>query len=82
MANPLPPGLPPGFWDDYRERYETEIEALRKELAPLQSGDLRLRSGGTDGIMRDVTEHWITHLRHTIKNYQAMVDAVKRGELP
>lgn len=81
MANPLPPGLPLGFWRDYRKRYETEILQLEKELAPLESGEMRLRSGGTDGIMRDVTSHWIGHLRKTIKNYQAIVDAVKRGEL-
>ena len=81
MANPLPPGLPPGFWEDYRKRIESDITDAKRDLAPLESGEMRLRSGGTDGVMRDVTTHWIGHFKRVIKNYEAILDALKRGEL-
>jgi hypothetical protein len=81
MANPLPPGLPPGFWDDYRKRIESDIADAKRDLAPLESGEMWLRSAGTDGMMRDVTTHWIGHFKRVIKNYEAILDALKRGEL-
>lgn len=81
MANPLPSGLPPGFWEDYRKRIESDIAEVKRDLAPLESGKMQLRSAGTNGVMRDVTADWIAHFRRTIKNYEAMLDALKRGEL-
>jgi len=81
MANPLPPGLPPGFWDDYRKRIESDIASLRRDMDPLESGEMHLRSIGTDGVMHDITETWISHFRRTIKNYQSILDALKRNEL-
>jgi hypothetical protein len=81
MANPLPPGLPPGFWDDYRKRIEADIAEAKRDLAPLESGEMHLRSGGTNGVMRDVTAHWIAHFRRVIKNYETILAALKRGEL-
>jgi hypothetical protein len=80
MANPSPPDLPPGFWDDYRKRIESDIASLRRDLDPLESGEMHLRSIGTDGVMHDVTESWISHFRRTIKNYQSILDALKRSE--
>jgi hypothetical protein len=77
MANPLPPGLPPGFWDDYRKRYEDEIAYLQRELDRLEGNELRVTCKG-----RDETPDWIAHFRRTIEKYQGIVDAVKRGELP
>jgi hypothetical protein len=77
MANPLPPGLPPGFWDDYRKRYEDDIAHLREDLRRFESGELRVTGNG-----RDETPGWIAHFRQTIDKYQRIVDAVKRGELP
>jgi hypothetical protein len=56
MANSLPPDLPPGFWDEYRKRIESDIASLRRDLDPLESGEMHLRSIGTDGVMHDVTE--------------------------
>ena len=40
---------------------------------------MHLRSIGTDGVMHDVTESWISHFRRTIKNYQSILDALKKG---
>jgi len=79
-ANPLPPRLPPGFWDDHRKRVEADIASLRRDLDPLESGEMHLRSIGTDGVMHDVTESWISHFRRTIKNYQAILDVLKNSE--
>ncbi len=77
MAKPLPPGLPPGFWDDYRKRYEDDIAYTREQLALFEKGELRLTRNG-----RDESQHWIAHFRETIRKFQSIVDAVKRGELP
>jgi hypothetical protein len=80
MANPLPPDLPPGFWDDCRKRIEADIASLRRDLDPLEAGEMHLRSIGTDGVMHDVTESWISHFRRTIKNYYSILDALKTSE--
>jgi hypothetical protein len=77
MGTPLPPGLPPGFWDAYRKRYEDDIVYWREELRRFESGEQRVTGNG-----RDETPHWIAHFRETIQKYQRIVDAVKRGELP
>jgi hypothetical protein len=81
MVNSLPPGIPASFWDDYRARYEAEIAEVQKQLAPLESGHMHLYEAGTNGVRRDVTTDWIDRLRKTIKNYEAILDALKRGEL-
>ena len=77
MANSLPPGLPHGFWDDYRRRYEDDIARLREDLGRFERGELRVVGNG-----RDETLQWVAHFRQTIEKYQHIVDAVKRGELP
>lgn len=77
MANPLPPGVPPGFWQDFIKRYEADIADLQIQLTPLEDRTMHLHANG-----RDVTEHWITFLRQTIKKYENIIASVKRGELP
>ena len=74
MGNPLPPGLPPGFWEDYRKRIESEIADLKRDLARFELGEMHLLSAGAD-----VTEHWIAHFRRTINNYETILDALKEG---
>jgi hypothetical protein len=76
MANPSIPGIPPSFWDDRRKRFADEIADMKAQLAPLEDGSQFLRQGGTD-----VTAHWIDHLRKTIKNYEEILEALKRGEV-
>jgi hypothetical protein len=60
MANPLPPGLPPGFWDDYCKRFQEEIGHTQAQLERLESGEARV-------IYRhhDETQRWIAHFRAT-----------------
>jgi hypothetical protein len=69
--------LPPGFWDEYRKRYEDEIAYWGTELRRFESGELRILGKGGDE-----SPQWIAHIRETIQRFQRIVDAVKRGELP
>jgi hypothetical protein len=82
MASPLPPGIPPAFWDDYQKRTEAELARARKDLAPLESGEMRLGERRGDGPWRDITEEWIAHHKRTIGTYEAILAALKRKELP
>jgi hypothetical protein len=77
MANPLPPGLPPGFWQDYCRRYEDDIAHLREDLERFQRGELRVV-----GNNRDETLQWVSRLRQTIEKYQRSVDAVNGASCP
>ena len=81
MANPLPPSIPPSFWDDYQKRFEAELAQARKELAPLISGEKRLGERRGDEPWRDITEEWIAHHKRTIGTYEAILAALKRKEL-
>ena len=81
MAQPLPPGVPPAFWDDYQKRIEAELAQARQELAPLISGEKRLGERRGDEPWRDITEEWIARHKHTIGTYEAILAALKRKEL-
>jgi hypothetical protein len=80
MANPLPPDIPPSFWDDYRKRIEADLAQVRKDLAHLESGEMRLGERKVDGPWRDITEQWIKHYKHTIGTFEAMLAALNKKE--
>jgi hypothetical protein len=81
MANPLPPGIPPAFWNDYKKRIEANIAEVQRDLAPLESGEMSLAERKNGEAWRDTTQEWIAHHRQTIAQYEAMLAALKRGEL-
>jgi hypothetical protein len=81
MANPLPPGIPQSFWDDYRKRIEADIEEERKALVPLESGHMQLKRREGNDPWIDFTQHWIAHHKRTIEKYEAMLAALKKGQL-
>jgi hypothetical protein len=81
MANPLPPGIPPSFWDDYRKRYEAELDQARKDLAPLEAGEQRIGTRTGSGPWRDITQDWIEHHKRTIAKFEAILAALKKGQL-
>jgi hypothetical protein len=82
MANPLPPGLPPGFWDDYRKRIEGDLADVRRDLAPLESGEMTLSSRTGNGPWRDTTPEMIAQHKRTIATFEGILAALKKGELP
>jgi hypothetical protein len=74
MANDSPE-LPPEHWEALRKRDETVLAGLRKALAPLESGKVRLKSGGT--VLHDVTDERTEYLRKSIKFYESRLVARK-----
>ena len=81
MANPLPPGLPPSFWDEHRKQIEADLAEIRRDLAPLESGHMQIRERTGNEPWRNITASWIAHHKRTIAKYEARLDALKRGEL-
>jgi hypothetical protein len=55
-----------GIWEDYIGRLQSDIEQIRKDLAPLESGGMRLGERTGAGPWRDVTQGWIEHHKRTI----------------
>jgi hypothetical protein len=82
MTTPLPPGIPPSFWEEYRKRIEADIADVRRDLAPLEAGEMRLGSRQGGEPWRDVTGEWIEHHKRTIATYEAILAALAKKELP
>ena len=68
--------------DDFILRVEAELEHLGKELAPLQTGQLRLGEREDDGPWKDTTEVRMRHLQRTIGTFKAILAALKEDETP
>jgi hypothetical protein len=82
MANPLPPGIPATFWDGYKKRIEADLAGVRRDLAPLEAGEMHLGSRTGDGPWRDVTGEWIAHHKRTIETFEAILAALAKKEIP
>jgi hypothetical protein len=65
------------------EGFQTEarLAEIRKNLAPLESGQMRIgeRTGG--GPWRDITADWIAQDKRTIGIYEAILAALQKREL-
>jgi len=81
MANPLPPGIPLSFWDDYKKRNESDLAEARRDLTTLESGEMHLGERKSDGPWRDTTQEWIAHHKHTIGTLESILAALKRRGL-
>lgn len=82
MPQPLPQGVPPGFWADYLKRFEEDIARLKSELARLENGDMRVGKRELSGPWIDITPEVIASDRHAITEYEAILAALSRNELP
>jgi hypothetical protein len=63
--------------EDYLQRIaEQDIPALKKQLEPMEAGDIRLREHkyGADGFT-DITPQMITMLKRALATYEAILAA-------
>jgi len=58
------------------------MAAVRKDLAPLESGEMKLGSRTGDGPWKDVTGEWIEHHKRTIGTYEAILAALAKRNFP
>jgi hypothetical protein len=79
MAKDWPPA---SFWEDYARRIQADLEQTRKDLAPLESGQMRIGSRTGDGPWRDKTGDWIAHFKRTIATFEDILAAVKKKKTP
>lgn len=82
MANSLPPGIPLSFWDDYKKQTEGNLAAARRDLAPLESGEMHLGERNGNEPWRDTTQEWVVRHKHTIGTLESILMALKRRGLP
>jgi hypothetical protein len=60
--------------DDYIAGIEkNELPALRKQLAPLESGSMHIGGKKLGGPWVDETQEWIAHLKKTIGIYESII---------
>lgn len=57
---------------------EVEIPNLQRDLAPLESGEMRLASRKADGPWVDQTDDWIKKLKESIDTYQKIAQALRK----
>lgn len=63
---------------DYLRRVEEiKIPNLRRDLAALESGEMRLASRKADGPWVDETDDWIRNLKESIDTYQKISQALR-----
>lgn len=69
--------------DDYLRRIElVEIPNLLRDLAPLESGIMRLGSRTGDGPWIDETADRIKHIKESINTYEKIAAALRARETP
>ncbi len=66
------------YLEDYLQRIEhVEIPNLRRDLAPLESGEMKLASRKGDGPWVDETADWIKRLKESINTYEQIAKALR-----
>ncbi len=61
------------FQDDYIRRLEAEIEELKSDLAPLESGAMHLGERKTGGLWVDTTEREIKWHKKMIAMFEGIL---------
>ena len=63
------------LFDNYLRRIEDqELPTLRRQLEPLESGEMHLRERRGAEPWVDATPQWIDHLKKTISIYEAILE--------
>jgi len=57
-----------------------QVRALRDQLEPLESGDMRMGERTAERPeWTDTTDNWIAHLRRVIGTYEQIIERLKQG---
>ena len=67
---------------EYIKRIETELAQIREDLAPLESGEISLSERKGDGPWRDTTQEMIAFHKRNVETYEAILDALRKSEVP
>jgi hypothetical protein len=68
-------------WEAYASGVEAELEQLKKDLRPLEAGQITLgeRTGG--GPWRDVTQEAIARNKQAIRTYEAILKDLRENRI-
>ena len=65
--------------EEYLRRVEeVDIPKLREDLAPLESGEMRLASQKSGGPWVDETDDWIKKIKGSIDTYEKIAAALRK----
>ncbi|WP_146101435.1 hypothetical protein [Bradyrhizobium sp. AC87j1] len=68
-------------WREYAEGVEKQLEQLRRDLEPLESGRMKLGEREGSNAWRDVTQEAIDRSRQVIATYEAILKDVRENRI-
>ncbi|MBR1328833.1 hypothetical protein [Bradyrhizobium ottawaense] len=68
-------------WREYAKGIEKQLEQLRRDLQPLESGSMKLGEREGSGAWRDVTQEAIDRNRQVIATYEAILKDVRENRI-
>lgn len=68
-------------WQAYATGVEKQLAQIRKDLAPLENGEMHLNRKLYGGEWQDVTGEMIDHLKRTITTYETILKDVHERRL-
>lgn len=68
-------------WEAYARGIETDIAQLKKDIAPLEAGEMTLGERHGSGPWRDVTAESIARNKKAIATYEAILKDVKSNRI-
>jgi hypothetical protein len=71
----------PVDWEEYARGVEANISQLKKDLAPLEAGEMTIGERRGDGPWRDVTVEAIARNKKAIATYEAILKDVRTNRI-
>lgn len=68
-------------WAEYAKGVEAQLEQLRKDLEPLESGKMKLGEKVSGQDWRDITAETIAHNKTVIGTYETILADIKANKL-
>ncbi|MET3299677.1 hypothetical protein [Bradyrhizobium diazoefficiens] len=68
-------------WREYAKGVEKQLDQLRRDLEPLESGRMRLGEREGSGAWRDVTQEAIDRNKQVIATYEAILKDVRENRI-